>query len=153
MIRLAADKATVASSLTDWHHVNTQSWSDEVFAFSSDLCVPSSFLIRVWCVRRTQREEDCGGLPLWVRSWPFTSSSCRDRQSRSSATYTHSESMLCDGFGTRELLYTVQYMRGSTEPSFVCSLRRGYVQCLTNQFNWPDSFFFFFTKVAPSPLN
>lgn len=70
---------------------------------------PSPPVIRVPCVRSTQEGEGCGGLPFLMRSSPFTSSNCRDRRSRSSAAYTHSESMTCYAFGTRRLLYTVSW--------------------------------------------
>lgn len=84
----------------------------------------SPLVIRVRCVRRTQEGEGCGGLPFWVRSWPFTSSNCRDRRSRSSATYTHSESMTCCAVGTRRLLSTVSWEGTQSLNVFalICSL-------------------------------
>lgn len=91
----------------------------------------SSLVIRVRRVRRTLREEGCGGLPFWVRSWPFTSCSCRDRRSRSSATYTHSESMTYYALGTRRLLYTVLWEDTQSLNVFAwdCSLLSGHFQC------------------------
>lgn len=62
-------------------------------------------VIRVRRARTKQGGESCGGSPFWARSWPFTSCSCRDRLSRSSAAYTHSESTTCYALGTRRPLY------------------------------------------------
>lgn len=77
-------------------------------------------VIRVRHARTTQEGESCGGSPFWARSWPFTSCSCGDRLSRSSAAYTHSESTTCYALGIRRPLYSG--LRESTQRPDVCAL-------------------------------